>query len=250
MREEIIGNQRLILGDCLEILPTIGLVDHVICDPPYEKEAHAENRRVKDGNRLVQEGLDFSALTEDMRLFIPRLAAVQCCGWFIAFCQAEGIAHWRDSIEAAGLKYKKPMIWVKPDGLPQFNGQGPGMGWESFVTAWCGGGYSKWNGGGRHGVFTHMKGTNRYGGHPTEKPLPLMNELITLFTNPGQLIADPFMGSATTLVSCQKLGRRGIGIEKDPKYFDLACKRVEQAAKQEDLFIPHVKPVQGKIFEK
>ncbi len=145
----------------------------------------------------------------------------------LAFCTSEGVAKWRDSIEATGMKYKRACVWVKPDAAPQFNGQGPALGHEMIVTAWNGKGHSKWNGGGRRGVFTHNTNQpDRDGTHPTEKPLPLMMELIHLFTNPGDTVLDPFMGSATTGLACMKLGRKFIGIEKDDKFFDLAYRRI------------------------
>lgn len=75
------------------------------------------------------------------------------------------------------------------------------------------------------------------GKHPCEKPLSLMQHIIGTSTRPKQTILDPFMGSGTTLVACAKMGRKGIGIELDPDYFEIACKRVEDAYRQGDLFI-------------
>jgi DNA modification methylase len=80
--------------------------------------------------------------------------------------------------------------------------------------------------------------------HPTQKPVALM-EWCLGFLPDAQTILDPFMGSGTTLVACAKLGRKGIGIELDPGYFDIACRRVEAAYRQPDLFIPPpARPVQ------
>jgi site-specific DNA-methyltransferase (adenine-specific) len=136
------------------------------------------------------------------------------------------------------------MVWIKPDAMPQFNGQGPSVGHEMMCAAWYGKGHSKWQGGGRPGTFTFTK--NTIGAqHPTQKPEPLMRELVNLFTFQGQTVLDPFLGSGTTGVACAKLGRKFIGIELDPKYFDIACKRIEQAYKQGDMFIaPPKKPEQ------
>ncbi len=80
-------------------------------------------------------------------------------------------------------------------------------------------------------------------GHPTEKPLPLMRWCLG-FIPDAQTILDPFMGSGTTLVACAKLGRRGIGIEIDPGYFDIAVKRVEEAYRQPDFFVERPAPPQ------
>ncbi len=83
------------------------------------------------------------------------------------------------------------------------------------------------------------------GGHTCPKPLAFMEKLLGRFTLQGETILDPFMGSGTTLVACAKLGRKGIGIELDPDYFEIAVKRVRDAYAQPDLFIaPPEKPVQ------
>lgn len=73
-------------------------------------------------------------------------------------------------------------------------------------------------------------------GHPTQKPVNLMKWCINFLPRNDRPILDPFMGSGTTLVACAKMGRKGIGIELDPDYFDIACRRVEEAYKQPDLF--------------
>ncbi len=192
--------------------------------------------------------LDFGSVTS-LRDTVTACAVHGCSGWFLSFCSPEGIAAWRDSIEAAGLRYKRACFWFKPDGAPQMNGQGPAFAVEPFVTAWCGAGYSRWNGGGRRNLFPHPTNqSDRHGLHPTEKPLSLMAELVALFTNHNDLVCDPFMGSGTTMVACIKRGRRGIGIEKDPKYFDVACERVDFAARQPDMFGEPIPTTQSDIF--
>ena len=83
--------------------------------------------------------------------------------------------------------------------------------------------------------------------HPTQKPVTLM-EWCLGFLPDARTILDPFMGSGTTLVACQRLGRQGTGIELDPEYFAIACRRVDEAARQPDLFIaPASKPVQSAL---
>jgi site-specific DNA-methyltransferase (adenine-specific)/modification methylase len=88
------------------------------------------------------------------------------------------------------------------------------------------------------------KGQEARHGHPTQKPVALM-EWCLGFLPDAKTILDPFMGSGTTLVACQKMGRAGTGIELDPDYFEIACKRVDEATRQPDLFIePTPKPIQ------
>jgi DNA modification methylase len=77
--------------------------------------------------------------------------------------------------------------------------------------------------------------------HPTQKPVALMRWCIAKLSK-AETILDPFMGSGTTGVACVKLGRRFIGIEREPKYFDIACRRIAEAYKQPDLFIPSPSP--------
>lgn len=252
IREERIGGQRLILGDCLEVMPLLGRFDAVVTDPPFEAQAHTAMRRTQSSIKTGQKAeLNFAAITEQLREFVPSWAAENCDGWMLAFCQVEAVSAWRDAMEAAGAKYKRGMVWVKPDSSPQFNGQMPAQGFECIASAWCGTGASKWNGGGRRGVFTHnTNGGGRHGAHPTEKPVALMMELVALFANRDATILDPFMGSGTTLVACQRLGRQGTGIELDPEYFDIACKRVDEATRQPDMFVTQAPPApaQGSLL--
>lgn len=256
LRESLVKSH-VVIGDCTLyceeaefIIPTLMKVEAVITDPPYEDEAHSEKRRSRiDGVPQIAQ-LDFDAITDAQRQLIAGWASKYCAGWFIAFCQAEAVTIWRDAVEASGAKYKRAMVWCKPDSAPQFNGQGPAQGYESIIAAWCGSGHASWNGGGRRGFFVMPQGTGRYGGHPTEKPLPLMCELVSLFTNWGETVLDPFMGSGTTGVAAVKLGRKFIGIERERKYFDIAVKRISEAYRQGDLFVspPEKKPEQARMF--
>lgn len=248
-RKVVIGGCTLYLGDCLEIMPQLGRVDHFVKDPPYEaimheaKGAKARQDLRTDGGSASQE-LDFAPIDE-IRSQVVDLGT-QCDGWFIAFCTPEGVGRWADVINASPMKYKRACAWVKPDAMPQMNGQGPGPGFENFVCAWAGRGHSRWNAGGKRGVYVEpCNPRDRTGGHPTEKPWRLMRDILFDFTNPGDLVADPFMGSGTTLVAAALTGRRAIGIEQNPEYFELACRRVQKAvlsAQQLGLAVPCVQP--------
>ena len=236
-----IGNATLYLGDCLGIMPALGAVDHIICDPPYEALLHKlknglANRLRTDGGPNLH-GLDFDCIDAIREPFVMTAAPI-CTGWFIAFCTPEGVARWADVINESPMKYKRACVWVKPDSTPQLNGQGPAQGAENFVVAWAGASHSRWNAGGKRGVYTHLvNNPERTGRHPTEKPRRLMSEIIADFTNPGQLILDPFMGSGTTGVAAVMAGRKFIGIEQNKAYFELACDRLEKAQRQGDMFI-------------
>ena len=252
-KDVTIGNCRLILGDCLSVMPLLGKVGHVISDPPFEQLMHDLHKKAvfrrKDGG-VARKHFEFDGIDE-IRPELVRLIGLQCEGWFLAFCTAEGVFNWRSEIVSQGTsKFKTTCIWVKPDCAPKFNGQGPAVGYEPFVTVWAGDGVAKWNAGGKRGVYKHNTNPpDRQGEHPTEKPWRLFVELLNDFTKPNETILDPFMGSGTTLVACAKLGRKGIGIELDPDYFEIACKRVQAAYDQPDLFVepPAPQPKQEEL---
>jgi site-specific DNA-methyltransferase (adenine-specific) len=240
--EHLANGISMVLGDCREILPTITEVDHVLTDPPYEDELHEAMGRIKrtDGQDMIQT-LGFDGINES-RDAVAKNIVETSSGWAIIFCLAEGVRAWRDAIQAAEGKYDTTLAWIKPDASPRFNGQGAARGFECAVTAWCGKGHRRWNGGGKRGVFTHAVNppgriSAKGGGHPTEKPLSLMCELVTLYTDAGDLICDPFCGSGTTGVAAAKLGRQFVGVEKELKWFDLSCKRISAALQQRDLFV-------------
>jgi site-specific DNA-methyltransferase (adenine-specific) len=239
-RVEHIGRATLYLGDCNELL--VGLeADHVISDPPYEDELHAAIGRIRrnDGKQMISDlGFEGINATRDE---IAHLCVTASQGWCLLFTLAEGVRAWRDALQASGAKYDTCCAWVKPDSAPRFNGQGPARGFECFVTAWCAPGYRSWNAGGKRGVYTHcVNNSERHGEHPTEKPRRLMAEIVADFTNEGQTILDPFMGSGTTGVAAVQLGRNFIGIERDERFFDIACKRIDDAQRQGDMFLREV----------
>lgn len=240
-------------GDFREIAPHgIGDFHHLICDPPFEQISHDATGSIRRADGVIAPApLAFDGI-DDMRDDLVLRTKMKCSGWMLCFCTTEGVAIWRDSIERHELKYKTPMIWAKPDALPKFNGQGPSHGHECIVSAWCGRGYAKWNGGGRRGLFTHNcnwpgRTPAHLGGHQTAKPLSLMMELVSLFSNPGETVADFCMGTAPTGEACVRMGRKFIGIEKEEKWFTYACRRIENALKQGDLFVESPKLVQTKL---
>ncbi len=248
-KETLAEGVELWLGDCREILPTLGKVGAVISDPPYEANAHRNDRKITGKNRgVIATAFSFGSI-DDIRGEVAQKMVAASDGWVLTFCMLEGVAPWRDAFEAAGAKYKRAMIWIKPDAMPQFNGQGPASGFEGITAVWCGQGYSRWNGGGRVGTFTHCKNNGGKHEHETQKPVPLLVELVKLFSNAQDIICDPFMGSGTTGVACVKLGRKFIGVEIQPRYFDIACRRISEALRQPDFFVEPPKPAKQESFD-
>jgi site-specific DNA-methyltransferase (adenine-specific) len=248
----------LIEGDNAEVLPALPAksVAHVITDPPYEAEAHTLGRRKHEqgaglgaasGRKVLEAPLSFSAMTPELRLMAGMEMARLANRWVIVFAQVEGVISWRDALTHTGEHGARRIgVWVKPDAMPQLTGDRPGMGYESIVFTHRKG-RSFWNGGGRVAVFTHNKNTP--GGahhHETQKPLPLMLELVELFTDPGEVVLDPFAGSGTTGVACLRSGRRFIGIERDPKYAQVARDRL--AAESVGLTLRDARAGQQSLF--
>lgn len=225
-------------GDCEGVLPALGAVDHVITDPPYEAEAHAKGRRASPpkvrsaawtgDDPAIARPLGFEPITPELRAVAGAEMARLARGWILVFCQVEAAMLWRHAVEPPA-RYVRTQVWRKPNGAPQFTGDRPGMGYESIVTAWAGDGRSRWNGGGRHGYyeFNTVRGGT---GHTTEKPIELMRELVALFSDPGDVILDPFAGSGTTGRAAKDLGRRAILIERDERWCEAAAERMAQAA--------------------
>ena len=173
------------------------------------------------------ESLPFSAMDEKTRIEVSELISQKAERWVLIFCQIEAAPTWRKTLQDNGLVYKRTCIWVKPDGMPQYSGDRPGMGYETILAMHTNK-KSVWNGGGRTGVFIHNKNDWKKAPHPTTKPLKLMTDLVDLFSNESETILDPFMGSGTTLRAAKDLGRKAIGIEIEEKYCEIAAKRMAQ----------------------
>lgn len=235
------------LGDCLD--PVSGLaslpdrsVDHVITDPPYEEHTHANQvRGVRDGAESGSgfrgasfDPLIFDAIDDHFREVVSQELVRVTRGWVVVFCEVEAVRDWARALVMAGGRYRRGGVWLKPDGLPQFSGDRPGMGYECLAIAHATQvGRTRWNGGGRHAVwsFPTAKRDERTE-HQTQKPLALMEALVRDFTDPGETVLDPFAGSGTTGVACKRLGRSFVGWERDPKYHAIAVKRIAGAREQ------------------
>jgi DNA modification methylase len=244
----VIGNATLYLGDCLDILPTLPKVDAVITDPPYGEHVHSkpwQSKMLTDaGDRRASSehaGIDFDSLTPETAATVAAWCAANCGRWALMFCDIEGIHLWRDVVTGAGLDYVRTCIWDKVDSSPQFTGDRPASAAEAIVCAHRPG-KKRWSGGGRRNVFSYAVNAERGGKpHPTTKPQALMAALVGLFSERGETVLDPFMGSGSTGAACATSGRAFIGIEREPRYFDIACRRIEDAQRQAPL-IPHEPP--------
>jgi DNA modification methylase len=244
VRVETIGDCRLILGDCREVLPTLGKVDAVVTDPPYGIGIAATGTvgatgRNGSGHRLGARSVkqyaasdwDRNGLSVEQWALIKAIAPV----WIIW-----GGNHLSDVLgSSAGM-----LVWDKKcqngwdDTFSELE-----VAWTNAITR------AK---GFRHlwaGAIRASEHTANVREHPTQKPIALM-EWCLGYVPSAQTILDPFVGSGTTGVACVLQGRKFIGIEREPSYFDIACRRIEQAYKQPRLFTePVQKPVQPSLLE-
>ena len=230
----VIGNAELWWGDCREVLPLLAQVDAVITDPPYTDRTHGMAKS-NAGKGHGTKAIDFESLSAaDLR------STLEVCGqltkrWVVATLDYAH-AFSLDEYPPDGLRMLRIGVWVKSNPMPQISADRPGQGWEAIAFMHRADRKPYWNGGGRAGVWRHPVVQNT--GHPTSKPLPLVSDLVTLFTDYGDTVCDPFMGGGTTGEACAATGRKFIGVERERKYFDLACSRIATAQAQGQMFAP------------
>ncbi|WP_287339890.1 site-specific DNA-methyltransferase [Mesorhizobium sp.] len=215
-REIQIGDCRLILGDCLEVLPLLGEGMAVVSDPPYGMDWDTDSTRFSGGHNPARRSAgrnDHKAIAGDAAPFDPSpwLAFPEC----ILF----GSNHF-----AARLPVGTTLVWIKrlDAAFGSFLSDGE--------VAWQKGGYGVYC---KRDLSNYALTNSRQ--HPTQKPLDLMVWCVERVKSLA--ILDPFMGSGTTGVACVKLGRKFVGIEIDEGYFDIACERIRKAYAQPDMFI-------------
>lgn len=224
--ETIAEGVTLYLGDCREVLP-VGKISAVVTDPPYGI-SHSSNFGASWQGTEIQNDHDTSARDEAIRFF-PNVAAFGT--WKTAPIQGT----------------KGVLVWDK----------GPAFGMGDLKFPWKGSWeliYIRgdiWRGSRDEGVLKgHIQVSWESQGrtHPHQKPVSLCEAIISK-TPAGCQILDPFMGTGTTGVAAVKLGRKFIGIEIEPKYFDIACKRISDALKQPDMFIDRPAPAKQEALE-
>lgn len=236
---ETIGDATLYLGDCRDILPTLGPVDAVVTDPPYGIINRFGVQNKKNGVRRLQFDWDNYLNNDDIIGAI--VDAVRKAPSFFVFCGMSQISH----IEATliGDFTVKPAVWIKACPPPALSGNWWPSGFEFALYGYRTGAWFGDDDSSRVNVFytdtyRHSIRANEKVDHPTQKWLPLMEKIVSSVVPSSGICLDPFMGSGTTGVACAKLGRKFIGIEIEPKYFDIACRRIEDAQRQGDFFTP------------
>jgi DNA modification methylase len=221
-RKEVIGDCVLYQGDCLEVMPALGMVGFpkglaILTDPPYGLAQKLQGGTW--GKKFAGADYDWDA-RPPLLDWIGNTPAIVWGGNYMGLPPSRCWLTW----------YKRDAVRTMADcehAWTSFDANAKLFDWTIAAT-----------------------NAERVG-HPTQKPVALM-EWCLGFLPYAETILDPFMGSGTTLVACAKLGRKGIGIELDESYFEIACRRVEEAYRQPDLFIQAPKadePVQERLFD-
>lgn len=225
--ERLSDSVTLYLGDCREILPTLGTVDAVVSDPPYGMAWDVNSKRFSGGNRAKQRGPgrnDYPEIVGDAVPFDPAL--------WIAFPE---VILWGANHYAQRLPVGSTLVWIKKA--------------AHLFGTWLSDAEIGWQKGG-HGVYVKevsfpppsriAENDGASAAHPTQKPTDLMVWCVERVK--GRRILDPYMGSGTTGVACVRLGRRFIGIEIEPLYFDIACRRISDELKRPRLDLAPAPP--------
>jgi len=226
---------KLIQGDCIKKLPELesNSIDLIVTDPPYHIEQ--EGKVTKQKGKIISTAKAWGHWTDDsfsdydlmIKAFIDESKRLlkeggSCYLWLD---WAKIGLYWK-YIEDIGLVPKNAIIWVKTQPMPHFRKTNYRSSYEQCI--W----YSKGNPRAFNfleqrkmkNVF-HANNTIRTTEHPTEKPLDLIKWHIEVSSNRGDIVLDPFMGSGTTMMAAQELGRSCIGIELNPEYIDIIKKR-------------------------
>lgn len=229
-------------GDCLDVMRAMPAdsVDHVICDPPYDERTHAGAKSTATESGML--GIDFSPLI-DLAFLVEAFRIAR--QWVVCFCALEQLG---DYARAVGRKrWVRAGIWNRESGTAFARADRPFQGAEG-IAVMSAARVKVFPAQAKRAVWTST--TARAGDdreHPTQKPNSLMLELVEDFTLPGDTILDSHAGSGTTGVAALRLGRSFIGIEKDPKYADIARQRL--AAEDRGLTLQAARQGQTSIFD-
>ena len=261
----IIGNATLYLGDCRDILPTLPKVDAVVTSPPYDGMREYEGGTPPDTLAVISSIAGILAKggvcvwnvadqvidgSESGTSFRQALHAMEC-----GMRLHDTMIYCKEAVTFPDANRYHPAfeyMFVFSNGAPKcFNG----------IRDWA----NKWRGSPMHGTDRQPDGsttrihghgnlvpafglrrnwwpianayTGETAGHPAPMPYSMAFDHIETWTTLGDIICDPFMGTGTTGFAALKQGRCFIGIEIEPKYFDIACRRIEDAQRQGDLLI-------------
>jgi site-specific DNA-methyltransferase (adenine-specific) len=225
MRKEVIGNATLYLSDCMEVLPTLDRVHAAVTDPPYG--IGKDGQKLTTGGHGGRKAYDFKGWDGE-RPGRPIFDAIRA----VSDKQVIWGGNYFADLLPPTMRW---LVWDKGQRINQSDGE---LAWTSEQKAL------------RILTINRVALLLEGAEHPTQKPVQVMKWSIQQ-VSPATSILDPFMGSGTTGVAALKMGKRFVGIELDPDYFEIACKRIEEAHNQPDMMAeiePDVEMVQESMF--
>lgn len=227
-------------GDMMDVLPTLGRFDACVTDPPYEFQSSGGGlfREFRMGwmsaiiDAKLDKGFDHSFMTPEtfnsVICFCHNDQIPELSAWFSEKFERFALCSWHKT---------NPMPVANKHYIPDT---------EIYFHAWNKSGHPVGDLRDKGRWFLHPAGQSDFN-HPTVKPLPLMEKIIGNVQ--GETILDPFMGSGTTGVAAVKRGKCFTGIERESKYFDIACRRISDALSRPDMFVaPRIVPVKQEGF--
>lgn len=239
----------VIHGDALNLTPEDFCSAALLAvDPPYSKHVHKSATScgtMTSRKRTISRDLGFAHLQDPLRVQIA-IASACVQRWSVIFSDDRSTHLWREACEAAGSELVRIVPWIRWS-QPQLSGDRPPQGYEdvsivsapeSRVLVAHPEGRKRWNG---PGNLTHFyrrclrAGKDGGGKHPTEKPLGLLLDIVSWFSDPGELVIDLCAGAGTTALACRLLGRSCRAWELDPKWATYAAARAEASLSERDL---------------
>lgn len=195
-------------GDCLDVMPTLGVIDAIVTDPPYGLGSTPSRRRPSNWQRADgMEPRQWDTVAPDVRWLLD-----------LAPCVAVWGGNYFDLPRSRGW-----LVWCKPDAMPSMGSVE--MCWTNLDRT------------AKHISYSVRAGAYERCGHPTQKPLAVMARTLEfLKLSPDSLIVDPYCGSGTTGVAAIRAGYRFIGIEREAAFVGIARKRIADAQAQGSLF--------------
>lgn len=237
LRIERIETATLYLANCFDVLQQLGGADVLVTDPPYGMGGGSGT--VGKSRAHKHSYLSFEDTAENVQKnVIPAISeALAVCGGRGVVTPGPKMMTFYPQPSAFGALYQPATcslnVWGRASSQPiYYYGRPPRIGKDIGDTTY-------------RIDDARSEGAE---GHPCPKPLSVMKQLVLLASNEGDTVLDPFMGSGTTGVACAKLGRKFIGIEVEPVYFDIACRRIEAAFKQPDLFLSKPEKIRQEVM--
>ncbi len=240
----------LINAECVAAMRKLSdrSVDHVITDPPYSEKTHSKGKRYNKRGDIVDHVIAYKPMTPAIMRAVSKQIVRITKRWIIVTCDSDSPQLWAAALVKAGAEFVRHGIFYKDDAQPQMSGDRPGAGFECVVICHAPreSGRMRWNCGGKCARWHATSDSRQPGGLIVDgqKPLAFFRQLVADFTDPGELICDPYAGGGTMAVACQELGRDCITFECDEETYNKAQHRIKEAGKQQPLPLARAKATQ------